>query len=48
MIGDLNSATSKDEVSNQDTFSQQRCVSLKDGIFSKGIIDLGYTGSKFT
>lgn len=47
-IGDFNSVTCKEEVSNFNTYSDQRSRNFNDWINEEALIDLGYTGQKFT
>lgn len=47
-VGHFNAVTGMDEVSNPDSFRQRRCSGFKEWIFEEGMIDLGYTGNKYT
>ncbi|XP_019158517.1 PREDICTED: uncharacterized protein LOC109155288 [Ipomoea nil] len=47
-VGDFNSVTCRNEVSNPETFTSSRTVDFNDWIFREGLIDLGFTGPKFT
>ncbi|XP_031095145.1 uncharacterized protein LOC115999435 [Ipomoea triloba] len=46
--GDFNSVTSIEEVSNAECFNLSRCSDFKEWIFREGLIDLGFTGSRYT
>ncbi|XP_031095076.1 uncharacterized protein LOC115999360 [Ipomoea triloba] len=48
VAGDFNSVVSQDKVSNPESFSLNRCVEFNDWIFREGLMDLGFTGPKFT
>ncbi|XP_019178147.1 PREDICTED: uncharacterized protein LOC109173368 [Ipomoea nil] len=48
VAGDFNAVTCKDEVSSGSNFSSSRCTSFKDWLAKEGLIDLGYSGAKFT
>lgn len=47
-IGDFNSVSSADEVSNPNTFALHRNANFNHWIFQEGLIDLGYNGARFT
>ncbi|XP_019156867.1 PREDICTED: uncharacterized protein LOC109153452 [Ipomoea nil] len=47
-VGDYDTAASRSEVSNLETFNLSRCSEFNDWIFREGLIDLGFTGSSFT
>ncbi|XP_019177832.1 PREDICTED: uncharacterized protein LOC109173030 [Ipomoea nil] len=47
-VGDFNSVTCKEEVSNSESYSHTRCSQFNNWIHSERLIDLGYTGSSFT
>lgn len=47
-LGDFNFVTSKEEVSNANSYSDQRSKSFNDWINDEGLIDHGYTGPRFT
>lgn len=46
--GDFNSVINKNEVSINSNFSLTRCTGFANWIEREGLVDLGYTGSKFT
>ncbi|XP_019197031.1 PREDICTED: uncharacterized protein LOC109190884 [Ipomoea nil] len=46
--GDFNAAVNPEEVSNPANWQQARCADFMDWIFQEGLMDLGFTGSKFT
>lgn len=46
--GDFNSVTNIEEVNNPNTFNQRRCKGLKDWMFNEGLIELGFSGPKYT
>lgn len=48
VTGDFNSVVSQDEVSNPESFSLNRCVEFNEWIFRESLMDLGFTGPKFT
>lgn len=48
VAGDFNSVTSCEEVNNLNTFNQRRCRGMKDWVFREGLIDVGFSGPKFT
>ncbi|XP_031105322.1 uncharacterized protein LOC116010180 [Ipomoea triloba] len=48
MAGDFNSVTSMEEVNNSESFSLSRCSDFNSWLFREGLVDLGYTGAKFT
>ncbi|XP_019172110.1 PREDICTED: uncharacterized protein LOC109167542 [Ipomoea nil] len=48
VVGDFNSVLSSDETSSPENFSLNRSSDFKNWIFREGLIDLGFTGSKFT
>ncbi|XP_019197687.1 PREDICTED: uncharacterized protein LOC109191482 [Ipomoea nil] len=48
VVGDFNSVLSSDETSSPENFSINRSSDFKNWIFREGLIDLGFTGSKFT
>ncbi|XP_031115795.1 uncharacterized protein LOC116019654 [Ipomoea triloba] len=47
-VGDYNAVADHEEVSNPRNFSHYRCTGFIDWMFDQGLLDLGYTGSKFT
>ncbi|XP_019150554.1 PREDICTED: uncharacterized protein LOC109147346 [Ipomoea nil] len=47
-IGDFNSVLCPDETSSPEKFSMSRSTEFRNWIFREGLMDLGYTGSKFT
>ncbi|XP_019150525.1 PREDICTED: uncharacterized protein LOC109147318 [Ipomoea nil] len=47
-VGDFNVVTSREEVSNTEGFTQSRCANFNEWIFREGLVDLGYSGSKYT
>lgn len=47
-MGDFNAVTCMDEVSNSNTYVEQRSRDFNNWINDKEWIDLGYTGPKFT
>ncbi|XP_031111969.1 uncharacterized protein LOC116015942 [Ipomoea triloba] len=48
MAGGFNSVTSQEEVSNPESFYMSRCSDFNQWLFREGLIDLGYTGAKFS
>ncbi|XP_031095036.1 uncharacterized protein LOC115999320 [Ipomoea triloba] len=48
VTGDFNSVLSQEEVSNPETFSLARCVDFNQWICREGLLDLGYSGAKYT
>ncbi|XP_019168344.1 PREDICTED: uncharacterized protein LOC109164047 [Ipomoea nil] len=48
MAGDFNAVLSQEETSNTNNFSLSRCAGFRDWIFQEGLLDLGYTGTRFT
>lgn len=48
IAGDFNSVTSADEVSHPNSFANHRCIDFNLWIFQEGLIDLGFSGPKFT
>lgn len=47
-VGDFNSVSSAEEVSNRDTFALHRNANFNHWIFQEGLIDMGYSGARFT
>lgn len=47
-IGDFNSITSIDEVSNQETFVASRCSRFNEWLENEGMVDIGFSGPTFT
>ncbi|XP_031124210.1 uncharacterized protein LOC116026924 [Ipomoea triloba] len=47
-IGDFNSITCAEEVSNPDTFAANRCTKFKAWLDREGMVDIGFSGPKFT
>ncbi|XP_031095268.1 uncharacterized protein LOC115999567 [Ipomoea triloba] len=48
VCGDFNSAVSINETSNTNHFNFARCSDFRSWIFRESLVDLGYTGAKFT
>ncbi|XP_019200030.1 PREDICTED: uncharacterized protein LOC109193611 [Ipomoea nil] len=48
VAGDFNSVCSPDETSNPDNWQNTRCADFTDWIFNEGLVDLGFSGAKFT
>lgn len=48
LVGDFNSVTCREEVSNKEGFSHSRCADFNSWIAREGLIDLGFVGSIFT
>ena len=48
IAGDFNSVTHADETSNPDRLDQRRCIGFVNWIFEHGLLDLGFSGPKFT
>lgn len=46
--GDFNAVLGPNAVSDCNNFSQQRCAGFAEWIFYNGLIDLGYSGPRFT
>lgn len=47
-IGDFNSVATREEVSNKEGFDSRRCRDFNKWIFDEGLVDIGFTGPKFT
>ncbi|XP_019172990.1 PREDICTED: uncharacterized protein LOC109168419 [Ipomoea nil] len=47
-VGDFNAVTCMEDVSNQQNFSNHRCVGMNEWIFKEGLIDMGFVGPRFT
>lgn len=47
-IGDFNSVASADEVSCSSSYTEQRNREFNEWVDSKGLVDMGYAGTKFT
>nr|GMC77844.1 uncharacterized protein LOC109150389 [Ipomoea batatas] len=48
VAGDFNSVIDQTETTNYSAFSSQRCSDFKEWIHREGLIDLGFSGPKFT
>lgn len=47
-VGDFNSVSSAEEVSNPGTYDLHRNAKFNQWIFQEGLIDMGYNGARFT
>lgn len=47
-VGDFNAVTGIDDASNKENFQNHRCLGMRNWIFKEGLIDLCYSGARFT
>ncbi|XP_019177850.1 PREDICTED: uncharacterized protein LOC109173044 [Ipomoea nil] len=47
-LGDYNSVLDREETSSTDSYALSRCADFQDWISRQGLIDLGFSGPKFT
>ena len=48
VVGDFNLVTSVEETTGLENLDQRRSIGFVSWIFEHGLLNLGYTGSKFT
>lgn len=48
VMGDFNAVAKQEEVSNQETFNSRRNMEFNKWQFDEGLVDMGFTGPKFT
>lgn len=47
-MGDFNSVATQEEISNQATYNSRPSADFNKWIFDEGLVDMGYTGPRFT